>query len=68
MIKDIQDMKYMVRLCFMSSPDHEHDSSVDMNDEAEEYDEAQGYSWGTCRSCGEKGNCSNDDGYCTDCN
>mgnify|MGYP006899556756 FL=1 len=52
----------------MSSPDHEHDPSVDMNDEAEEYDEAQGYSWGTCRSCGEKGNCSNDDGYCTDCN
>ena len=57
MIKDIQDMKNLARSCFMSS-----------NPKDEDYDEAYGFSWGTCRGCGQRGNCSNDDGYCTDCN
>ncbi len=47
---------------------HEHDSSVDIDEDVPEYDEAQGFSSGICRACGLRGNCSNDDGYCTDCN
>ena len=47
--------------------DHEHDSSVDIDEDMEDYDEAQGFSYGVCRACRQSGNCSNDSGYCTDC-
>tara|TARA_Y100001949_G_C15938348_1_gene308974 strand:- start:269 stop:439 length:171 start_codon:yes stop_codon:yes gene_type:complete len=39
--------------------DHEHGVCTD---------EAHGYHWARCRGCGKMGNCSNDDGWCMDCN
>jgi len=48
--------------------DHEHDSSVDIDEDIPEFDEADGFGYGLCRACKKYGNCSNDDGYCTDCN
>jgi len=49
--------------------DHEHDSSVDIDNDIPEYDESQGRHRAYCRGCGEiKYDCSNDDGYCGDCN
>lgn len=38
------------------------------DEEPIESDPAYGYHWGRCRGCGKMGNCSNDDGWCMDCN
>ncbi|MBC8549888.1 MAG: hypothetical protein H8D23_09565 [Candidatus Brocadiales bacterium] len=45
--------------------DHEHDSSVDIDEDVPEYEPEFGY--GTCRACKQRGNISCDSGYCTDC-
>ncbi len=44
------------------------DENVAGEEGYEEYDDSMGVHWALCRACHKYGNCSNDDGYCGDCN